>query len=85
MDGDGEDALVGAQVRLGDAELNIRQRIERCVMVTRPQPEGIDGSIKKNLDVLGTIHCDRDSCLAIGATVATPGLFVVGDELNRLR
>lgn len=85
LDGDGEDALVGSRVRLGGAELDIRERIERCVMVTRPQPEGIGGAIEKDLDVLRSIHRERDSCLAIGATVATPGLFVVGDELNRLR
>jgi uncharacterized protein YcbX len=83
-DGD-EDALVGARVRLGDAELDIREQIERCVMVTRPQPQGIDGSIEKNLEVLRAIHRDRDSFLAVGATVAVPGLFVVGDELNRLQ
>ena len=85
VDGDGEDALVGARVRLGDSELDIRERIERCVMVTRPQPEGSDGSIDKNLDILRTIHRDRDSCLAVGATVATPGVFAIGDGLTRLR
>ena len=85
VDAGGEDALVGARVLLGNTELDIRQRIERCVMVTRPQPEGIDGSIAKDLDVLRTIHRDRASCLAVGATVATPGSFVVGDELTRLR
>ena len=73
LGGAGEDALVD------------RQRIERCVMVTRSQPTGIDGSIEKDLDVLRTIHRDRDSCLAIGATVATPGLFEVGEELDGLR
>ena len=84
VDGGDEDALVGARVRLGDAELDIRKRIERCVMVTRSQPDGVDGSITKNLDVLRTIHRERGSCLAIGATVATPGSFVVGDELDKL-
>jgi MOSC domain-containing protein len=54
-------------------------------MITRPQPEGIDGSIEKNLDVLRTIHRERDSRVAIGATVATPGLFEVGEELDGLR
>ena len=67
---------------LGDAELDVRERITRCVMVTRPQPEGIGGSIEKDLDVLRAIHRERDSCLAIGATVATPGRFAVGDELQ---
>ena len=85
VDGVGEDALVGSRVRLGDAELDIHERIQRCVMVTRPQPDGIDGSITKDLDVLRRIHRERDSCLAIGATVATPGSFAIGDELNGLR
>ena len=82
LDGSDEDALVGSRVGLGDAELDVRQRITRCVMVTRPQPEGIGGSIEKDLDVLRTIHRERASCLAIGATVATPGGFAVGDELR---
>lgn len=84
LDGGGEDALVGSRVRLGDAELDVRQRIKRCVMVTRPQPNGVDGSIEKDLDVLRTIHLERDSRLSIGATVATVGSFVVGDVLTRL-
>ena len=82
LDGSGEDALVGSRVGLGDAELDVRRRIERCVMVTRPQPEGIDGPIEKDLDVLRTIHRERDSCLAIGATVANRGRFSVGIELH---
>ena len=53
-------------------------------MVTRPQPNGVDGSIEKDLDVLRTIHLERDSRLSIGATVATVGSFVVGDVLTRL-
>jgi len=84
LDGSGEDALVRSRVGLGDAELDVRMRITRCVMVTRPQPEGVDGPIQKDLDVLRAIHRERDSCLAIGATVATPGRFAVGDELQRL-
>ena len=82
LDGGGEDALVGSRVSLGSADLDVRRRIERCVMVTRPQPGDIGGSIEKDLDVLRTIHRERDSCLAIGATVATPGRFAVGDELR---
>jgi len=84
LDGSGEDALVRSRVGLGDAELEVRMRITRCVMVTRPQPEGVDGPIEKDLDVLRTIHRERDSCLAIGATVAMPGRFAVGDEVQRL-
>ena len=83
LDGSGEDALVGSRVGLGDAELDVRCRISRCVMVTRAQPGGIDGSIDKDLEVLRTIHRERASCLAVGATVATPGSFAVGEELRR--
>ena len=82
LDGSGEDTLVRSRVGLGDAELFVRERITRCVMVTRPQPDGIDGPIEKDLDVLRTIHRERDSCLAIGATVATPGGFAIGAELQ---
>ena len=82
LDGGGEDALVRSRVGLGGAELFIRQRITRCVMVTRPQPEGVDGRIERDLDVLRAIHRERDSCLGIGATVVTPGGFAVGDELQ---
>jgi uncharacterized protein YcbX len=84
LDGSGEDALVRSRVGLGDAELDVRMRITRCVMVTRPQPEGVDGRIEKDLDVLRTIHRERDSCVAIGATVATPGRFAIGDDLQPL-
>jgi uncharacterized protein YcbX len=84
LDGGGEDALVRSRVGLGGAELYVRQRITRCVMVTQPQPEGVDGRIEKDLDVLRAIHRERDSCLAIGSTVVTPGRFAVGDEVQRL-
>ena len=83
LDGEGEDALVGSRVVLGSTELDVRGRIERCVMVTRPQPDGIGGPIEKDLEVLRTIHRERGSRLAIGATVVTPGRFAIGDELHR--
>ncbi|MGI8675917.1 MAG: MOSC domain-containing protein [Nocardioidaceae bacterium] len=77
FDGVSEETLVGSRLKLGDAELDIGDCLERCVMVTRPQPEGID----KDLDVLRTIHRQREGCLAVGALVATPGTVHVGDEL----
>jgi uncharacterized protein len=51
LDGDGEDALVGAHVSLGDAVIEVGRRIQRCVMTVRPQPGGIEG----DLQVLRTI------------------------------
>ena len=46
-------------------------------MVTRPQPASID----KDLDVLRTIHRERNGTLAIGAVIAVAGLISVGDEV----
>ncbi len=78
LDGDGEDGLVGRQVRLGEALLDVGVRIERCVMTTRPQPGGLD----RDLQVLRTIARDRDACLAVGALVARTGTIHVGDRLS---
>src|SRR5215218_8642615 len=78
LDGDGEDSLVGAQVLLGDAVIEVGMRIERCVMTVRPQP----GGIERDLQVLRTIARERDTCLAVGAVVTKPGRVAVGDALD---
>jgi uncharacterized protein YcbX len=75
LDGDGEDDWVGSTVVLGNARLDVGKRIDRCVMTTRPQPDGIE----HDLDVLRSINRTRDGCLAVGARVATPGRVAVGD------
>lgn len=77
-DGDGEDALVGSTVALGDAVLDVVERIARCVMTTRPQP----GGIERDLDVLRTINRERGGCLAVGALVARTGVIRVGDTVT---
>ena len=78
LDGAGEDALVGRRVGLGGAELDVVKQVDRCVMVTRPQP----GGIGRDNGVLKTIHRERDGCLAVGALVARTGTVAVGDELT---
>ena len=78
LEGAGEDALVGQRVRLGGSELDVVKQVDRCVMVTRPQP----GGIGRDNGVLKTIHRERDGCLAVGALVARPGRVSVGDELS---
>jgi uncharacterized protein YcbX len=80
LEGAGEDALVGSQVRIGGAVLGVGKRISRCVMTTRPQPGGID----RDLDVLRTINRDHDGYLAVGALVVEPGTITTGDELVRI-
>jgi uncharacterized protein len=78
LEGAGEDALVGRRVQLGGAELNVVKRVDRCVMVTRPQP----GGIGRDNGVLKTIHRERDGHLAIGALIARAGTVAVGDGLT---
>ncbi len=79
LEGSGEDQLVGSSVRLGEVTLAVGNYIERCVMVTRPQPDGIEN----DLGVLRTIARERHNRLAIGALVSEPGTINVGDALVR--
>lgn len=78
LDGQDEDSLVGTTVALGDAILDVKLRIGRCVMTTRPQP----GGIKRDLNVLRTIKRERGGHLAIGALVVRSGKVRVGDTLR---
>ncbi len=78
LNGSGENALVGSSIALGEAVLDIGGRIQRCVMVTRPQPGGID----RDLSVLRTLARERAACLAVGALATRPGIVRVSDELR---
>lgn len=77
LDGSGEDELVGSRVTAGTTVLDVVKHVGRCVMVTRPQPGGID----RDLDVLRAIHRERGGRFAVGASVVVPGTVSVGDQL----
>ncbi len=76
LDGSGEDDLVHTHVRLGTVTLDVRKQIDRCIMVTRPQP-GLDA----DLDVLKRVIRERNNTLGIGAIVAEPGSISLGDRV----
>ena len=78
LDSGGEDALLGATVRIGDAVVALTEPVPRCVMVTRAQP----GGIEVDRDVLRWIHRERAGMLAVGGTVLRPGTVRVGDEVT---
>jgi uncharacterized protein YcbX len=80
VDGSDEDDLVGRRIAIGSVVLDVMKRIERCVMVTRPQPGGID----RELDVLRTVMRECDGFLGVGALVATPGEIELGDVVRDL-
>ena len=77
LDGAGEDELVGRTIGLGTVALAVQKQIDRCVIVTRPQP-GID----RDLDVLRTINADRASMLCVGALVSHEGILSEGDRIT---
>ena len=79
LDGAGEDDLIGEQIQLGSTELSVVKAIDRCVIVTRPQP-GLD----RDLDVLRTINTERAATLAIAALVTSEGTISEGDVLTSL-
>lgn len=77
LEGAGEESLVGHRVSIGGAVVEITKRVGRCVMVTRPQP----GGLEKDLDVLRSIHRERDGKIAVGASVTISGRVNIGDEV----
>jgi hypothetical protein len=78
LDGEGEDALVGGRITLGDAVIDLGMQMGRCVMTTRAQPGGID----RDLTVLRTIASERGARLAVGGLVERTGTVRVGDEVR---
>jgi len=80
IDGSGEDQLVGRRIAIGSVVLDVMKRIDRCVMVTRAQPGGID----RDLCVLRTVMQECEGFLGVGAVVAHTGEMQIGDELTDL-
>ena len=76
VDSSDEDNLIGERITIGTATLNVTKGIDRCVMVTRPQP-GLD----RDLSVLTTILRADVTTLSVGATVEVAGAVRVGDEV----
>ncbi len=78
VSGETVDHLVGHRVRVGEVELDVVKVLGRCVMITRPQP----GGIERDLDVLRTLRRDRDLTLAVGSLVCSHGRVHEGDALE---
>ena len=75
-----EDDLVGEHAQIGSATFDVRKRIDRCVMTTRPQPASDLGpSVERDLSVLKTINAERSTHLAVGMLVAGTGAMTLGD------
>ena len=79
LDGHGEDALVGATIRIGTATFDVVKKIDRCVMVTRAQP-----GLEVDRGILRVVNRERENSLAVGARVRDPGMIAAGDEVEVL-
>lgn len=75
-----EDGWVGGSLTVGSVLLDVRKHIDRCVMVTRPQP-----GLGRDLGVLKRINSERAGLAAIGALVTRPGRVAVGDTVAAQR
>ncbi len=80
VDGGGEDELVGRRVGIGSVVLDVVKRIDRCVMVTRPQP----GGIVRDAGVLKTVLRESGGFLGVGAVVVVPGHLQLDDAVSDL-
>ncbi len=78
--GGDERSLVDSDVTIGSVRLRVMKEIDRCVIVTRPQP-----GLERDKSVLVDVHQTRAGNLGVGAVVRVPGRISVGDVVETLR
>lgn len=74
--GGDERDLLDHTVRISDVALRVVKEIDRCVIVTRPQP-----GLERDKTVLRRVHTDRGGSLGVGALVEATGTIRVGDPV----
>ncbi|HWL41487.1 MAG TPA: MOSC N-terminal beta barrel domain-containing protein [Ilumatobacter sp.] len=77
VSGGDERDLLGRQIRIGEVLADVVKEIDRCVIVTRPQP-----ALARDLDVLRTVARERSGNLGVGALVVEPGSIAIGDPVE---
>lgn len=75
--GGDERDLVDSDVSVGGVRLRVTKEIDRCVVVTRPQP-GLD----RDKTVLQRVARERSADLGVGALVRRPGTIRIGDRVE---
>jgi uncharacterized protein YcbX len=73
-----EDSWVGRRCVIGGGELEIVKPCTRCVMVTRPQPGGLD----RQPGVLSHLSSSAEGCLGVLARVVHPGAVSLHDPVR---
>ena len=77
VEGLAENEWVGSRLRLGEVELDVVDRCERCVMTTI-DPDSLD----VDPDVLRRINDDFGKLMGVLCEVATAGALRVGDQVE---
>jgi uncharacterized protein YcbX len=71
-----EDGWVGAVLRVGEAEVRIDKRDQRCVMVN------IDPTTtERDPAILKAIAAERAACLGVYGSTVRPGRVAIGDPV----
>jgi uncharacterized protein YcbX len=71
-----EDEWVGSVLRIGDAQVRVDQRDERCVMIN------VDpATAERDPAVLRAVAQERDACMGVYGTPVQPGRVAVGDAV----
>lgn len=74
--GGDERDLLGRDVAIGEVTGTAVKEIDRCVIVTRPQP-----GLERDRSVLVQVHAERGGNLGVGVLVTAGGTIRVGDEV----
>lgn len=77
VSGAGERGLVKRDIAIGPVRLRVMKHIDRCVIVSRPQPD-----LARDLQVLKDVNTHHHGELGIGALVRGAGSIEVGDRLE---
>jgi uncharacterized protein YcbX len=70
--------VAGRRIHIGEVEIQLWKGCTRCVMTTRPQPEGL----ARELDILRHSIRFHDNTVGLRAWVVKPGTVRVGDEVR---
>jgi uncharacterized protein YcbX len=72
-----EDAWVGRVLRIGESEIRVDQRDERCVIVNVDPLSG-----ERDPSVLKTLGRERSTCIGVYGSIVTQGRVSVGDPVS---
>lgn len=77
LSGGDERDLLDHTIRIGPVELEVVKEIDRCVVVTRPQP-----GLERDKNVLVQVHRGRNGNMGVGALVRPAGTLTVGEAVS---